>query len=204
MGRPSAFRTFPKIKLDIFSSFNSRQSGDLLPCYIYFFFIAIHQGQIWLRDGIFLGSRIPIQIRVFLVSGFLSPWYRIFLGLGILIPGIRDFFQSRDFNTRDSGFFYVSGFLYLGFSRNPRELCYVPGIRDFLIQTNKGCHIRGFTNEGCSIRCTILNFKPLSVKPLNQCKHLSRIVSLFLRNMNETQNHIINNQNFPRLLKRTA
>ena len=152
----------------------------------------------------FFGISNPDSDSGFFSLGIFIPVIQDFFSLGILIPGIRDFFQSRDFNTRDSGFFYVSGFLYLGFSRNPRELCYVPGIRDFLIQTNKGCHIRGFTNEGCSIRCTILNFKPLSVKPLNQCKHLSRIVSLFLRNKNETQNHIINNQNFPRILKRTA
>ena len=45
----------------------------------------------------------------------LSPGFGIFVSLGIFIPGIRDFFQSRDFYPRDSGFFLVSGFLSPGF-----------------------------------------------------------------------------------------
>ena len=48
------------------------------------------------------------------------------------IPGITNFYQSRNFYPRDSGFFLISGFLSPGFSRNPLDSGFylqdIPGI----------------------------------------------------------------------------
>ena len=86
-------------------------------------------GQSWLQDGIFPWSRLPN----------FSFWAWLQNPGNPEIPGIRDFFQSRDFysgdsrffasrhfNPRDSGFFLISGFLL-----NSRDLWKIPGIRDF-------------------------------------------------------------------------
>ena len=61
---------------------------------------------------------------VFLVSGFLSPGFGIFFVSGFLLPGF-GIFLSRDFYSRDSGFFLISGFL------SPRFYAKSPGFGIF-------------------------------------------------------------------------
>ena len=66
-----------------------------------------------------------------------SPGFGIFFSLGIFIPGIRDFSQSRDLYPRDSDFFSLGIFiptirdfsLFRDFY--PRDLCEIPGTRVF-------------------------------------------------------------------------
>ena len=54
-------------------------------------------------------------------------FFRIFLYFGIFIPRIRNFFGSRDCKPRNSGFFFISGFLPSGY---PGRIFYLRD-RDF-------------------------------------------------------------------------
>ena len=62
----------------------------------------------------FIDNFLYIPSRGWHQSWLSSGFFRDFLK----IPRIGDFFESRDFYSRDSGFFLISGFLFLGFSQN--------------------------------------------------------------------------------------
>ena len=67
-----------------------------------------------------------------------NPGDRDSFSLGIFIPEIRNFFQSRDFYPGHSGFFSISGFYPRDFRKIPEIYAKFPGFGIFYLRDNPG------------------------------------------------------------------